>query len=196
MKNVAFAVTALLAAPLAAGAAVLYVKASGTGNCSSWSAACATPDAAMTLASAGDEIWVAAVPLDPGTGIDYYYLSSSSTPSGLGIVNVKDGVSIYGGFNGTETTRGQRNVTGNVTKFLLEMRYRALADLATTIDGFTFVDGSDAPFLLGDDGSAGTCSLLTISHNSFKNSGFTLGAIYAWQPPFLCSPTIQGNTFY
>ena len=101
MKNVAFAVIALLAVPPVAEAAVLRVTSTGTGNGSSWASACGSIDAAMSLANAGDEIWVAAVPLDPGTGIDFYYLSSSYTGSGIGIVSVKDGVSIYGGFNGT-----------------------------------------------------------------------------------------------
>jgi len=64
---------------------VRYVKAGGTGNCSSWDLACDL-QVALGVAVAGNEVWVAA-----GTYIPDH---SDSTIS----FNLKSGVAIYGGF--------------------------------------------------------------------------------------------------
>src|SRR5438094_1113498 len=135
MKTAALViVTALLILPVSSQAAVLRVKSGGTGNGSSWSAALGSIDTAMNQANAGDEIWVEAKPKG-SDGIDFYYESSVYAVSGLGQILVKDGVSIYGGFNGTETSRDQRDPKTNITSLLLQMRIRMLQDMPTVIDG-------------------------------------------------------------
>jgi len=137
---------------------------------------------------------VAAKPKDVN-GIDFYYDSTTYSSTGMGQIWVKDGVSLYGGFNGTETLRTQRDPKVNVTSMLLQMRVRMLQDKPTVIDGFRFVNGIDMVVLIGDVGSLGTCQQLTISNNVFKNGGAPAGSIYGYGAPFRCNATIQGNTF-
>ncbi len=83
--------------------AILYAKpaAAGTGDCSSWTNAC-TLQTALGGAVSGDEIWVMIGTYSPG---------SNRTDT----FQLKNGVGVYGGFDGTETARSQRNPQANVT---------------------------------------------------------------------------------
>jgi hypothetical protein len=54
----------------ARAASVLYVKPGGTGDCGSWENACEL-QAALLLAKAGDEVWVAGGVYKPTDGINY-----------------------------------------------------------------------------------------------------------------------------
>jgi hypothetical protein len=85
-------------------AGVLFAKpaATGSGDCSSWANAC-TLQTAISSSSAGDEIWVQAGTHKP-----------HSVDRGVSF-NLKNGVAIYGGFNGTETQRSHRDPVANVT---------------------------------------------------------------------------------
>jgi hypothetical protein len=76
-------------------AATVYVKpvATGTADGSSWANATASLQSAITNASAGDEVWIAA-----GT----YYAGDADG------FNPKEGVHVYGGFAGTENALGDR----------------------------------------------------------------------------------------
>jgi len=84
---------------------VLYAAptAQGSGDCSSWANAC-TLQTALTNAVSGDEIWVQAGVHYPGAAGD-----RSAT------FTLKNGVALYGGFAGTETSRDQRNWQTNKT---------------------------------------------------------------------------------
>ncbi len=86
-------------------AGIRYVRpvASGAGSCNSWADAC-TLQTALTGSVNGDEIWAAAGIYTPTTGTD-----RNAT------FQLVSGVSVYGGFAGTETVRSQRNPTTNVT---------------------------------------------------------------------------------
>ena len=84
-------------------------RVSSTGATSSpcgidWKNPCDLQYALTTLASVGDEIWVAAGIYKPTSGIDR-----------TATFQLKSDVAIYGGFAGTETTRDQRNPADNVT---------------------------------------------------------------------------------
>jgi hypothetical protein len=83
-----------------AASSILYVKptAVGSKNCTSWANACTLQSASGTAAS-GDQIWVAKGTYTPGT-------ASSARSVTFQIVN---GVSVYGGFVGTETALNQRS---------------------------------------------------------------------------------------
>src|SRR5215813_6896904 len=148
-KAILLMALAVLALPVSTQAAVWRVKYGGTGDGSSWSSALGSIDAAMNRANAGDEIWVAAMPL--GADIYFYYESSVYTIAGTGEVFVKDGVALYGGFNGTETSRDQRNTKTNVTSLMLQLRVRMLQDRPTVIDGFQFINGADIVMPIGED---------------------------------------------
>ncbi|RPI86649.1 MAG: hypothetical protein EHM40_23555, partial [Chloroflexi bacterium] len=85
---------------------IYYVKvdAGGANNGSSWTDAYRDLQSALAAASYGDEIWVAAGTYKPTAGTD-------RTVS----FNLKNGVAIYGGFAGTETSRTQRDFETNLT---------------------------------------------------------------------------------
>ena len=96
----------LILAPASAARAtpsILHVAPDGvnSGNCDSWANAC-TLQHALAVAFSGDEIWVKAGVYYPGTNrADTFTL--------------ENGVAIYGGFEGTENSRNQRNWQANIT---------------------------------------------------------------------------------
>jgi hypothetical protein len=84
---------------------VLYVRSDGTSyTCDSWENACGL-QTALTAASAGKEIWVKA-------GI---YKPATDTRFPEATFQLKEGVALYGGFAGTETTRDQRDWETHIT---------------------------------------------------------------------------------
>ena len=84
-------------------AGILYAIPSGTGDCSSWANACDL-QYALTTATSGDEIWVAAGTYLPTTGSD--------RTATFQLIN---DAAVYGGFAGTESARSERDFTVNVT---------------------------------------------------------------------------------
>ncbi|HEU4744384.1 MAG TPA: choice-of-anchor Q domain-containing protein, partial [Anaerolineales bacterium] len=85
---------------------IRYVKqeATGSGDGSSWANAHTDLQAALAAASPDEEIWVAA-----GT-----YKPTSTTDRSISF-QLKNGVSVFGGFSGTETARVQRDYENNLT---------------------------------------------------------------------------------
>ena len=102
------AATALLCAAgtATAFAAVIYVKASaiGANNGTSWANAYTSLQTALTAANANDEIWVAAGAHKPTTTTDRTISFA-----------MKNALGVYGGFDGTETLRSQRDPVVHVT---------------------------------------------------------------------------------
>lgn len=97
-------VLALGLLPISTFAAVHYVKADGTGNGSSWTEAAGNLQSTIDAAQAGDEIWVAQGVYKPET------LIKSNKKTSKAFI-LKDGVSLYGGFIGTESNKDQRAIT-------------------------------------------------------------------------------------
>ena len=97
----------LLLAPVtparAAGVRYAAPSAVGSGNCSSWANAC-TLQTALSGAASGDEIWVK-------QGVHYPGAAGNRTAT----FTLKNGVTVYGGFAGTETSRDERNWRANPT---------------------------------------------------------------------------------
>lgn len=90
-------------------ATIRYVSTTGSGDGSSWSNASSDLQAMIDASSAGDEIWVA-----KGTYHPTKLIKTSKKRSYAFIL--KEGVSLYGGFAGNETTRDARTaakVIGN-----------------------------------------------------------------------------------
>ncbi|MFC2029725.1 choice-of-anchor Q domain-containing protein [Chloroflexota bacterium] len=83
---------------------VLYVKPGGNGNCSSWADACEL-QTALAFASPLDQIWVA-----EGT-----HTPTSATGNRSTTFLLVGGVSVYGGFAGTETSLDQRDWVAHPT---------------------------------------------------------------------------------
>lgn len=96
-----FTITALSLSSLTTGATVRYVKADGTGDGSSWANAASDLQATIDASQAGDEIWIAS-----GTFKPTKLIKSSKKTSKAFIL--KDGVSLYGGFSGTELSKEAR----------------------------------------------------------------------------------------
>ena len=89
------------------GERVIYVnsQAVGANDGMSWTDAYANLQDALTVASAGDEIWVA-------TGV---YTPDRGTGDRMARFRLVDGVAIYGGFAGSETDCEQRDWLANET---------------------------------------------------------------------------------
>jgi len=143
-------------------AVVIRVKPDGSdGNDgSSWLLAKATVQASLEGAAAGDEVWVAA-----GTYLE--------------CVMPNNGVRLYGGFAGTETSRDQRDWTMNVT--ILDGNQQGSvvtvpegATNATVIDGFTIRNGTGTDRSGTRYGGGIYCHLAspTISNVVMTNNGF------------------------
>lgn len=135
-----------------ANAQIIYVDANAVGDDTgtNWTHAYNELSDALVAASSGDEIWVAqgAYAPDPGTSPD--------RNSGF---EIPVGVQIYGGFDGTETARNQRDFTTNLTILTgdnndddgsnysnrIDNAYSVISFLNannnTIVDGFTIADG-------------------------------------------------------
>jgi hypothetical protein len=126
-------------------AATRYAQPGGStaGACESCGAACDL-QYAIGIANSGDEIWARNGTYLPTTGTDR---SISFT--------LKNGVAIYGGFNGTETDISQRNPEVNVTTLSGDIgingdasdnSYHVVAgvglDSSAVLDGFTITAGN------------------------------------------------------
>jgi parallel beta-helix repeat protein len=84
----------------------------GSGN--SWANAMNNLSGALQNASAGDSIWVAKGTYYPETLIDFNNDGNLTNPDEATFV-VPDSVKLFGGFSGSESTLGARNINGNPT---------------------------------------------------------------------------------
>jgi predicted outer membrane repeat protein len=181
----------------------LYVDqhATGLNTGTSWANAFTTLQAALTAAVAEDEIWVAAGTYTPTTGTDRR----------VSFV-LKTGVAVYGGFAGTETSRGQRNWTSNITTLsgdigvagsATDNSYHVVyaADVTTAVlDGFTITGGRangsyDNQWCGGGvffTGSTSTLANVTFSRNTASSGGGLY--ISSSSPTTLTNVVFSGNT--
>jgi predicted outer membrane repeat protein len=175
---------------------VYYVKpvASGAANCQSWANACVLQSALVTAVS-GDEIWVAAGTHKPGTARTNTF-------------QLKNGVAVYGGFAGTETTRSQRNYAVNVTTLSGEIGAAGNSDnsyhvvtgaTGATLDGFSITAGNANGNSPDDNGggmynvgSSPTLIDLTFSGNSAAGGGGMYNN--SSSNPTLTNVTFSGNS--
>jgi len=81
---------------------IYYVKANGTGNGSSWSAAAGNIQDMIDKAVAGDEVWVAG-------GMYYPTKQTDASDVRSKTFLMKNGVNLYGGFAGNETSIDSRS---------------------------------------------------------------------------------------
>jgi len=168
-----FLATLLMLPTTAARAAVWYVTPDGAGDESgtSWATACGTLQAAVDKASSGDEIWVKA---------------GSYTGTGdTGVVTLKSGVTLYGGFTGAETVRNERNYTENVTIMNGEDARRCVYAIAGgAVDGFTMTGGRTTSSSTGGRNGGGmfggtaTNCLLTYNTSGNNSSSGNGGGMY------------------
>ena len=143
-------------------AAIRYVNinASGANNGTSWANAYTDFKTAVDAAVIGDEIWVA-----KGT----YQTASGNSFS------MKNGVKIYGGFNGGELSLSDRNFLSNPTKLMgnnQRVIYNSSLNNTATIDGFTITGGvTNAGGAMYNDNSSPIFYNCTFTQNTATYGG-------------------------
>ncbi len=193
-----------------ATAATIYVKVGSTGNGSSWATATGNLQEALQTASAGDQIWVS-------KGV---YLPTTDNNRTISF-HIKNGVALYGGFAGSETSIGDRIIKTNYsvlsgeigtpqkTDNTFNVLYTTHATKTTIIDGFIITGGyaggdetSGSRFASGggmyNEGSAsGNQSNPTIRNCRFiENTARDGGALYNNAANGgTCKPTLVNCTF-
>ena len=182
---------------------IIYVNEAATGDelGTSWEDAYTDLQSALTSACDG-EIWVAA-----GT----YYPTSGADRSISFIL--KDNVAIYGGFNGTETTRNEREIYDNVTilsgdigilSTYTDNSYHVVTadgvNSTAILDGFVIESGYADGGGTGQNSGGGlylTNSSPTISYciiqSNFANS-LGGGMYLSTSSPTITNAKIKGNT--
>lgn len=163
---------------------IYYVKwdAAGANNGSSWNDAYIDLQSALTAATSGDEIWVAAGAYKPTYGIDRTISFA-----------LKNGVALYGGFAGTETLRSQRIYQTNVTVLSGDIgvlgdssdnSYHVVVgsdmDNSSILDGFTITggnaNGSSFPSSQAGGGMYNNLGSPTVRNTIFDDNSATFGA--------------------
>lgn len=138
-----------------AAGTIVYVRPAGSGAGTSWGDAFGTVQAAVDAAGPGDEIWIAA-----GT------YTAATNP----VVTLKPGVSLYGGFTGTESSRDARDIAANETCISGQNERRCLLGANNTVvDGLTIQYGKDT----SGGGMYAENATLTLSQCTFKNNQAT-----------------------
>ncbi|QQS29974.1 MAG: hypothetical protein IPM47_03205 [Sphingobacteriales bacterium] len=191
-----------------AAAAIRYVKptATGTGTGNSWANASGDLQAMIDASAVGDEVWVATGTYKPGaypTGC-----TGCSTTRDYAFL-IKSGVSVYGGFAGTESAKDERNITANPTILSGDLNGNDVFDInnggyqsgtgddnchhvvvmrAATSGHTSVFDG----FLVTGGNADGTGNITFSSVNIPKNSG---GGMYARNISG-CTQTLTNNSFY
>lgn len=143
-------VSLVLAFARPAPASVVFVNKNATGAAhdgNSWLTAFLTVQAGVNACASGDEVWVAA--------------STPGAPAYVENITLKDGVALYGGFVGAETTRVQRDWRANET--ILDGNNNDVivsSSLGTVIDGFTIRNDPNGVFFrFGVNVSGGTSTI-------------------------------------
>ena len=176
----------------AGGAITIFVNQAATGanDGTSWADAFTDLQAGIAAATPSNEVWVAL-----GT-----YKPTSTTDRTISFV-LKNGVGIYGGFDGTETLRTQRDPVANVTILsgdigvignVSDNSYHVVlvpntVTLSGVLDGFTITEGrADGALVDNNDrgggmwvnGGSPTLANLNLNNNfaSFEGGGMRVFA--------------------
>jgi len=163
------------------GQTTRYVKpvATGSGDGSSWANASSGLQAMINASASGDAVWVAAGTYKPTSGTDRNISFS-----------MKNGVAIYGGFDGTETQLSARDWKANETilsgdigtaddnsdnSYIVIINNNNGVTSSAVLDGFTITKGNangGNPYSRGG-GMHNIYASPTISNCTFiQNNGF------------------------
>lgn len=146
-----------------APAATIYVRAIATGlnNGSSWANAYTSLQTALAVAGSGDAVWVASGSYKPTSGTDR---TAAFRPS--------DGVTIYGGFYGNETSISQRDWTVNETVISGDLLGNDTSTLSRTEP--TRSDNSYHVFIISNKTTGITLDGITVS-GGYENESNIVG---------------------
>ena len=166
-----------------------FVDQNATGGLedgSSWENAHLTLEAALNLATAGDQIWVAKGTYKPVSGKSYEIL--------------QDSIEIYGGFDGTEEYLYERNQAKNQT--ILKGSGASVIvvknSFDTRIDGFVVEEGQadKGAGILFESGSSGTVANCVVRRNTSNSQGGGIHASapwYGYPASFIVNTEVSGN---
>ncbi len=170
---------------------IMFVKVDGNGDCSSWETACSL-QTALANALSMEELWVAA-------GI---YTPTNDTNRNA-TFQPGPGVAVYGGFNGTETNRAERDPSANLTvlsgdidhndsqkPFITDLNtvsgnttnsYQVVKNAgAAILDGFTitggYADNSDPQYSIVGAGIGNTNVVSSTMSNLILSGNYNAGS--------------------
>ncbi len=168
---------------------VLYAAPNGmtSGACDTWANAC-TLQRALSIAVSGDEIWVKA-------GVHYPGAAGNRDAS----FTLKNGVALYGGFAGWETSRDQRDWQANPTILSGDIDQND-----TNTDGNYIAEtwedivGNNAYHVVTADDTVQTAVLdgfiITAGQANGSSPNYNGGGMYNSGSPILANVTFSGNT--
>jgi len=189
LSGLSLIIAVALTAPKSARAnpGVLYAAptAQGSGNCSGWANAC-TLQYALSCAVSGDEIWVK-------KGVHYPGTTRGAT------FTLKNGVALYGGFAGTETSRTQRNWQTNVTVLSGDIDGNDITDPNGVVTTTANISGTNAYHVVTGGGTDNTAVLdgfiITAGQANDSQPYDRGGGMYNnSSSPTLTNVTFSGNT--
>ena len=176
-------------------------KAHSGGDGHSWDSAYRFLRNALIAAEAGDEIWVAKGIYKPTDGTNDKNNRNKS-------FILKNGISVYGGFDGIESERDQRNYIENMTILSGEIgnpndnqdnsRKIIIGYGNTILDGFTITGNYGDGFFYSEIGNSGSLYFhqsenITIANSIFNNNyNITGGGIYI----FDCNSVLISNCIF
>lgn len=157
-----------------------------------WTSAFTNLQDALAIANNGDEIWVAAGVYYPDEGIGQTNNLSTST---FALVN---GVAMYGGFDGTETMRSQRNYAENITVLSGDIDQNDNTDADDIVTDTTNIMGTNALHVIQNTNVTSNTILdgFTITAGSATGSGVDGvggGMRNSSSSPNLANITFSGN---
>jgi hypothetical protein len=207
VKRILLTTTVCLLSLSAALAAVIHVVPAGTGEGTSWKDATSLAHA-LSIAQAGDQLWVAAGTYQP-----------TQTADRAATFCVPSGVQLYGGFAGEERKLEKRNPLEQVTILSGEIgdadsrednSYTVLllerSDNATVVDGFVITGGyangltegvdlatcGAGVFISGKESAAAPTISNCIFQDNFAREG---AAIYVYAEEGEATPLIRNCEF-
>ncbi|HEY5902253.1 MAG TPA: choice-of-anchor Q domain-containing protein [Anaerolineales bacterium] len=182
---------------------VIFVKAGAAGlnNGISWANAFPSLQAGLAASAPGMQIWVAA-----GT-----YLPTPGTDRTISFA-LRNGVAVYGGFNGTELRLRQRNPTlnqailsgdigaaGSATDNTYHVVTGDLLDASAVLDGFTIRDGNASALDPYDRGAGmylidSSPKLVSLTFTANQAVGAGAGMYNYSSSPVITASAFLGNT--
>lgn len=193
----ALGASAGLAAPTASTTYYVDESATGAGSGLTWTDAYTNVQDALTTAISGDQIWVAQGNYYPDVG------GGQSDDDREAAFLLKDGVAVYGGFNGSETDLNQRNWNTNITVFSGDIDQNDTKNAHGVITDTANITGINSVHVVTSTLGTGSSAVLdgffitgglanltgTFGHTSpYKGAG-----IYNTGNPSLFNLVIQGN---
>ncbi|MGN7890072.1 right-handed parallel beta-helix repeat-containing protein [Dyadobacter endophyticus] len=140
---------------------VSFVKVGGTGSGANWGCAAGNLQVAITSASSGEQVWVG--------GGTYQPTRSQS-------FNLKEGVKIYGNFNGTELALADRDLKLVANKSIMQGNNAMVIrnenqnlTTASLLDGFTITGSAFGP-AINNVSSSPTLANLIITGNNYAGA--------------------------